>query len=99
VLITRYDPAPVGEGEMLSIEDVLEILDIPLLGVVPESQEVLRASNLGARSRYATPQVRRPVPYCAAARRLKGEDLPMTVPREAKQLFGRLFSGGLRDSI
>ena len=34
---------------MLSIEDVLDILSIPLLGVIPESEEVLRASNLGAR--------------------------------------------------
>ena len=48
LLITRYDAARAGKGEMLSIEDVLEILSIPLLGVVPESQEVLRASNIGA---------------------------------------------------
>src|SRR5512144_1708086 len=42
LLITRYDPVRAGKGEMLSIEDVLEILSVPLLGVVPESQEVLR---------------------------------------------------------
>src|ERR1700716_194832 len=46
ILITRYDAQRAGRGEMLSINDVLEILSTPLLGVVPESQEVLRASNL-----------------------------------------------------
>src|SRR5919197_1487837 len=48
ILITRYDAARAARGEMLSIEDVLEILSTPLLGIIPESQEVLRASNLGS---------------------------------------------------
>lgn len=47
LLLTRYDPARVDRGEMLSVDDVLEILAIPLLGVIPESQAVLKASNLG----------------------------------------------------
>src|SRR5262249_30490922 len=47
VLITRYDAGRAARGEMLKIEDVLDILSLPLLGVIPESQEVLRASNLG----------------------------------------------------
>jgi len=47
LLLTRYDPARVQRGEMLSVDDVMEILAIPLLGVIPESQAVLRASNLG----------------------------------------------------
>ena len=48
LLLTRYDVNRVQLGEMLAIEDVLEILAIPLLGVIPESESVLRASNLGA---------------------------------------------------
>ncbi len=48
LLLTRYDVNRVQLGEMLTVEDVLEILAIPLLGVVPESQSVLRASNLGS---------------------------------------------------
>ena len=48
LLITRYHSARAARGEMLSIDDVLEILSIPLLGIIPESQEVLRASNLGS---------------------------------------------------
>ena len=46
--MTRYDVNRVQLGEMLTVEDVLEILAIPLLGVIPESETVLRASNLGA---------------------------------------------------
>ena len=48
VLITRYHPSRAARGEMLSINDVLEILSTPLLGIIPESQEVLRASNVGS---------------------------------------------------
>ncbi len=48
LLITRYDAARAARGEMLKIDDVLEILSIPLLGIIPESQEVLRASNIGS---------------------------------------------------
>ena len=47
LLLTRYDPGRVERGEMLTVNDVLEILAIPLLGVIPESQAVLRASNVG----------------------------------------------------
>jgi septum site-determining protein MinD len=47
LLLTRYDPSRVNKGEMLKVEDVLEILAIPLLGIIPESETVLKASNLG----------------------------------------------------
>jgi septum site-determining protein MinD len=47
LLLTRYDPARVTKGEMLAVDDVKEILSIPLLGVIPESESVLRASNTG----------------------------------------------------
>ena len=47
LLLTRYDPERVNKGEMLKVEDVLEILAIPLLGIIPESETVLKASNVG----------------------------------------------------
>ncbi len=47
LLLTRYSPERVKRGEMLSVQDVEEILSIPLLGVIPESQSVLTASNQG----------------------------------------------------
>jgi len=91
ILITRYDAARAARGEMLSIEDVLEILSTPLLGIIPESEEVLRASNLGSPvtlNNVASAPARA---YMAAARRLKGEDVPMTIPNDKKGLFDKLF--------
>jgi len=47
LLLTRYSADRVANGEMLSVDDVKEILSIPILGVIPESESVLRASNTG----------------------------------------------------
>ncbi len=47
LLLSRYSPERVRKGEMLTVEDVKEILSIPLLGVIPESESVLKASNTG----------------------------------------------------
>ncbi|MCC2634918.1 MAG: minD, partial [Ramlibacter sp.] len=47
LLITRYNPGRVDQGHMLSLEDIQDILRIPLIGVVPESESVLQASNQG----------------------------------------------------
>jgi septum site-determining protein MinD len=47
LLLTRYSSERVARGEMLTVEDVQEILSIPLLGVIPESESVLKASNTG----------------------------------------------------
>ena len=48
LLITRYDVQRAARGGMLKIEDIVDILSVPLLGIVPESEEVLHASNLGS---------------------------------------------------
>jgi septum site-determining protein MinD len=93
LLITRYDPARTARQEMLTIDDVLDILSIPLLGIVPESQEVLRASNLGAPVTLSSPQSVPARAYQDAARRLAGETVPMTIPSEKRNLFGKLFGG------
>ena len=47
LLVTRYNPDRVNEGSMLGIDDIVEILSVPLLGAIPESQAVLNASNAG----------------------------------------------------
>ena len=91
LLISRYDAARAGRGEMLSIEDVLEILSIPLLGVIPESEEVLRASNIGTPVTLSNPATAPARAYFDAARRLNGEDVPMTVPSEKKSLLDKIF--------
>lgn len=91
LLISRYDAARAGRGEMLSIEDVLEILSIPLLGVVPESEEVLRASNIGTPVTLSNPATAPARAYFDAARRLTGETVPMTVPSDKKSLLDKIF--------
>ena len=91
LLITRYSANRVNNGDMLSVEDVQEILAIPLLGVIPESQSVLQASNSG------NPVILDDLSdaakaYQDAIDRFLGEDIPMRfVSEEKKGFFGRLF--------
>jgi len=91
LLIARFDPGRAARGEMLNIQDVLEILSIPLLGVIPESEEVLRASNVGSPVTLSNPASAPARAYLDAARRLKGEPVPMTIPSDRKGLFDKLF--------
>ncbi|MGL4962626.1 MAG: septum site-determining protein MinD [Inquilinus sp.] len=91
LLLTRYDPARAERGEMLKTEDVLEILSIPLLGIIPESEEVLRASNMGAPVTLNAPLSAPARAYSDAAKRLRGETLQMTVPSDKKGIFAKLF--------
>ncbi len=91
LLLTRYDAARAARGEMLRVEDVLEILSIPLIGIIPESEEVLRASNLGAPVTLNNPDSAPARAYFDAVRRLRGETLDMNVPTDRKGLFGKLF--------
>ena len=90
LLITRYDAARAARGEMLKIEDVLEILSTPLLGVVPESQDVLRASNLGSPVTLSNKTSAPARAYIAAARKLKGEEVEVAISG-SRGLFGKLF--------
>jgi septum site-determining protein MinD len=91
LLITRYDAARAARGEMLKIEDVLDILEIPLLGVIPESYEVLRASNLGEPVTLSNKTGAPARAYIAAARKLKGEEAAISMPRMGffDKLLGR----------
>ncbi len=92
LLLTRYDAARAARGEMLKTEDVLEILSIPLLGIIPESQEVLRASNLGAPITISNPASPAARAYAEAAKRLKGEQIKVTIPVAQRTGFiGKLF--------
>lgn len=93
LLLTRYSAKRVKLGEMLSVEDVQEILSLHLLGVIPESPSVLTSSNSGA------PVVLDKISdagqaYEDVVARYLGEDRPQRfVEREKKGLFGRLFGG------
>ena len=91
LLITRYHPSRAARGEMLSIEDVLEILSTPLLGIIPESEEVLRASNMGSPVTLSSPLSAPGRAYFDASRRLRGNDIPIQIPSETRGIFNRLF--------
>jgi septum site-determining protein MinD len=91
LLISRYDAGRAARGEMLNIEDVLEILSIPLIGIIPESEDVLRASNLGSPVTISSVQSAAARAYQNAARRLCGEEIEMTIPSDRKGLLNRLF--------
>jgi septum site-determining protein MinD len=91
VLITRYDAARAARGEMLNIEDILEILATPLLGIIPESQDVLKASNVGSPVTLNNAASAPARAYMDAVRRLMGETVNMVVPVERKGLMNRLL--------
>jgi septum site-determining protein MinD len=91
LLLTRYDAGRAARGEMLSVDDVLEILSIPLLGIVPESEEVLRASNVGAPITLHNALSAAARAYTEAAQRLCGADLPVNIPADKKGLLSRFF--------
>ena len=91
LLLTRFDPARSARGEMLSVADVLDILSVPLLGIIPESEEIIRASNLGAPITMNAGVSPAAKAYRDAARRLSGETLPIAMPTEKKPFLSRLF--------
>ena len=91
LLVTRFDPTRAERGDMMKVEDILEILAIPLIGVIPDSEEVLKASNLGAPVTLSAPGSAPARAYAEATRRLLGETLDVTLPAEKKSLIGRLF--------
>lgn len=93
LLITRYNPTRVKEGQMLSLEDVQDILRIPLIGVIPESEAILQASNQG------TPVITLEdtdagQAYMDVVARLLGEDKPLRFLEAQKTgFFKRIFGG------
>jgi len=91
LLITRYDIERVEKGEMLSVEDMKEILAIPLMGVIPESKAVLKASNTGVPV-ILDETSDAGIAYKDAISRFLGEDIPMRfINYERKGLLRRLF--------
>lgn len=93
LLLTRYNPGRVTRGDMLSMEDVLEILRIPLVGLIPEDQSVLRASNQGEPVILDADSDAGKA-YADMVDRLLGEDRPFRFLEEEKKSFlKRLFGG------
>lgn len=99
LLLTRYSLARVQNGDMLSVDDVMEILAIPLLGIIPESQAVLRASNSGVPVTLDDESDACQA-YLDAVSRFMGEEVPHRfVKQQKKGFFNRLFSGSKEEII
>ena len=92
LLLTRYNPVRVEAGEMMSIGDVEEILGIPVLGVIPESEQVLAASNAGVPVIHDAGSIAGQA-YADAVARLEGEEVALRfidAPKKGflKRMFG-----------
>ncbi|WP_018152178.1 septum site-determining protein MinD [Leeia oryzae] len=93
LLITRYNPLRVEDGHMLSLEDIQEILRVPLIGVVPESESVLQASNQGVPAVHLHGSDVSEA-YKDVVARFLGEDKPLRFVDAVKPgFFKRLFGG------
>ncbi|EPJ9455875.1 septum site-determining protein MinD [Pluralibacter gergoviae] len=93
LLLTRYNPGRVSRGDMLSMEDVLEILRIKLVGVIPEDQSVLRASNQGEPV-ILDAEADAGKAYADTVDRLLGDERPFRfIEEEKKGFLKRLFGG------
>jgi septum site-determining protein MinD len=91
LLLTRYNPVRVEAGEMMSVGDVEEILGIPVLGVIPESENVLAASNSGVPVIHDAGSIAGQA-YADAVSRLLGEDLELRfIDAPKKGFFKRMF--------
>jgi len=94
LVITRYNPSRVEDGQMLSVTDIQEILRIPLMGVIPESESVLQASNQGTPAIHLKDSDVSEA-YTDLVARFLGEDKPMRfIDAEKPGFFKRLFGGG-----
>ena len=93
LLITRYNPHRVQDGQMLSLEDIQDILRIPLIGVVPESETVLQASNQGIPAIHMQGSDVAEA-YLDVVARFLGEEKPMRFTEAQKAgFFKRIFGG------
>lgn len=93
LLITRYSPERAARDEMMSVNDIRDLLRIPLIGVIPESQTILQASNSGSPVIHMEEAIAAEA-YRDVVARLLGEDCPMRfLEVEKKGFLKRLFGG------
>ena len=94
LLITRYNPSRVEGGQMLSLDDIQDILRIPLIGVIPESETVLQASNQGVPAVHIKGSDVSEA-YKDVISRFMGEEVPLRfVDAQKASLLKRLFGRG-----
>ena len=89
IIINRLKPGMVEKGEMLSVEDVLNILALPLIGIVPEDEKIISSTNTGEPVIYGDSLSAKA--YQNIAKRILGEEVPYLELKAKKGFFGRLF--------
>lgn len=91
LLVTRYDPERAARDEALALTDIVELLGLPLVGVIPESKNVLTSCNLG--QPVIMGEDKAAGAYRDAVRRLLGEEVPLRfIDPEEKGFFAKLFN-------
>ncbi|NJM08096.1 septum site-determining protein MinD [Candidatus Gracilibacteria bacterium] len=92
LIINRIKPKLVNRGEMLSVEDVLELLAINLVGIVPDDEAIITSTNRGEVAVYDQ-QSRAGKAFLNIARRVNGEEVPFMAIDEHQGVIERLFGG------
>jgi septum site-determining protein MinD len=91
LVVNRLRPHQVKRGEMLSVEDIEEILQIPKVGIIPEEEKMVDFTNKGEPIAFHADKYKAGEAFFNLARRLEGEDVPFTEAQEKKGFLSRLF--------
>jgi len=92
LIVNRINADMVAKNEMMSVEDVLEILAIPLLGIIPDQQQVIMASNKGEPLVFNETPTLAATAFVNIARRLEGENVPMLDLTVKKNIWQKILS-------
>ena len=91
LIINRIRPDMVRRGEMMDVEDILDLLSIDLIGVVPEDENIITQTNKGEPT-VANKKAASGKAYIEIARRILGENVEITIPgRKKESFFSRIF--------
>ncbi len=90
LVVNRIKPRLVNRGEMLSVEDVLELLAITLIGIVPDDESIVTSTNRGEAAVYDH-QSQAGRAFLDVARRLRGEEVPFPALQEQQGVLERFF--------
>jgi septum site-determining protein MinD len=89
LIINRVKPSMMRKGDMLEIDDILQVLAIDLLGIVPDDEAVIRAANNGEPT-VMDPKSRAAVAFRNIARRILGDSVPLMQLEEKSSVFGKM---------
>ena len=91
LVINRLRPNMVKRGEMMDVEDIVDLLSIDLIGVIPDDEYIITQTNKGepAVSNKKSPSGKG---YMEIARRILGENIDITIPGRDEGFFSKIFS-------